>query len=279
MNMARKIFTGILIGLSALFLLASVVGIVAAWIYNEPLTREGVTRLDEADATLAQIQTDLASARGEVERALRILDSAEAALASLTEQTSDATSLLDDVSSTLDDQLIPGLKSTRDNITQARVTLEGLRASLEELNSIPFVELNIPGDELLVNILGGLDSLDAEVASVEDLATRVSTFVSDTSYALGGDFSETRANLENLLTVLKEYDAQIAGWRTQTQEVSASLPRWVDNASIIITIFLLWFGFSQFGLLLHGLSLRQGGDPLASWKETLSGFRRHKESA
>jgi hypothetical protein len=29
-----------------------------------------------------------------------------------------------------------------------------------------------------------------------------------------------------------------------------------------LTIFLLWFAVSQFGLLLHGLSLQQGGDPL-----------------
>jgi uncharacterized phage infection (PIP) family protein YhgE len=262
--MLRKIFIGLLIGLSALLLLASVVGILAAWLYNDPLTKEGLTRLEEADATLAQIQGDLASAREEVDRALRILDSAEAALASLTEQTTSATSLLEDVAATLDDQLIPGLKSTRDNITQVRATLEDLRGSLEELNSIPFLELTIPGDELLTSILEGLDSLDAEVANVEDLATRVSTFVSDTSYLLGGDFNETRTNLENLLAVLKDYDAQITGWRAQVNDVIESLPRWVDNASIIITLFLLWFGFSQFGLLLHGLSLWQGGDPLAS---------------
>ena len=267
--MARKILIGILIGLSALFLLASIAGIIAAWAYNEPLTRDGVSRLEEVDATLAQIQTDLNAARDEVDRALRILDSAEAALSSLTQQTTDASSLLEDVSSTLDDKLLPGLKSTRDSITEVRATLEDLRTSLDELNSIPFIEVNIPGDELLTTILGGLDSLDAEVANVEGLATRVSTFVSDTSYLLGGDFTETRANLENLLVVLKDYDTQISGWRTQVQDVTTSLPRWVDNASIIITIFLLWFGFSQFGLLLHGLSLWQGRDPLASLREAM----------
>ena len=267
--MVRKIFIGILIGLSALLLLASIAGIIAAWTYNEPLTRDGVTRLEEVDSTLGQIQTDLGAARDEVDRALRILDSAEAALSSLTQQTTDASSLLEDVSSTLDDKLLPGLKSTRDSITEVRATLEDLRVSLEELNSIPFIELNIPGDELLTTILGGLDSLDAEVANVEGLATRVSTFVSDTSYLLGGDFTETRANLENLLVVLKDYDTQISGWRTQVQDVTTSLPHWVDNASIIITIFLLWFGFSQFGLLLHGLSLWQGGDPLSSLREAM----------
>ena len=141
------------------------------------------------------------------------------------------------------------------------------------------MDLNIPGDELLTNILSGLDSLDANVANVEDLAQRASTFVSDTSYVMGGDFGETRTNLENLLAVLKDYDTQITGWRAQVKDVTESLPRWVDNASIIITVFLLWFGFSQFGLLLHGLSLWQGGDPLASLRATVSGFRRRKEGA
>jgi hypothetical protein len=86
---------------------------------------------------------------------------------------------------------------------------------------------------------------------------------------LGGDFTETRANLENLLVVLKDYDTQITGWRTQVRDVTTSLPHWVDNTSIIITIFLLWFGFSQFGLLLHGLSLWQGDDPLSSLREAM----------
>jgi chromosome segregation ATPase len=260
--MARKIASGVLIGLASLLLLASIAGIIAAWAYNKPLTEDGTTRLAEVDATLAQIRADLSAARDEVDRALRILDSAEAALASLTEQTSDATSLLENVSATLDDQLIPGLKSTREDITQVRAALEDLRVSLEQLNSIPFVELNIPGDDLLASLLGGLDSLDAEAANVEDLATRVSTFVSDTSYLMGGDFSETRANLETLLDTLREYDAQITDWRAQVAAVTESLPGWIDNASIGLTLFLLWFGLSQFGLLLHGLSLWRGENPL-----------------
>ena len=38
---------------------------------------------------------------------------------------------------------------------------------------------------------------------------------------------------------------------------------WIDRASLSLTFFLLWFGLSQFGLLLHGLNLRRGQNPLA----------------
>ena len=260
--MTRKILTGVLIGLSSIMLILSVVGIAVAWIYNEPLTRVSTTRLQGVDSTLAQIQTDLQSAKTEVERALRILDSAEKALASLTEQTSDAKDILGSVTSTLDDQLIPGLKTTRDNISQVRGTLEDLRATLDQVNSLLFVNLNIPGDELLASILTGMDSLDSGLADVQGLAQRASTFVNDTSYLLGGDFKDTKQNLENLLLVLTDYDSQITGWRAQVATLITSLPGWIDRASVILTVFLLWFGFSQFGLILHGLNLWKGGNPL-----------------
>lgn len=260
--MIRKILTGVLIGLSSIMLILSVAGVGAAWIYNEPLTREGMTRLQEVDSTLAQIQTDLQNAKVEVERALRLIASAEKALASLAEQTTDAKSLLENVNSTLDDQLIPGLKTTRDNISQVRGTLDDLRAALEKVNTLPFVDLNIPGDELLAGMLSGMDALDSEIANVQDLAQRASTFVSDTSYLLGGDFNETKQYLEELLLVLTDYDSQITDWHVQVTTLIESLPGWIDRASIILTCFLLWFGFSQFGLLLHGLNLWKGGNLL-----------------
>lgn len=260
--MLRKILTGALIGLSFLLLVLSVVGIGAAWVFNQPLTRAATTSLQEIDTTLAQAQTDLQNARVEVERALRIIESAELALAALTEQSAGATDILEDVSRLLDDQLIPVLKVTRDNVGQVRGTLEDLRATLEQVNAFPFVDLLIPGDEVLVRILSGMDTLDSDIASVQDLAQRASTFVDDAAYLLGGDFSATKQHLEDLLLVLTDYEGQITSWRDRAGTLIESLPGWIDLASVTLTFFLLWFGISQFGLLLHGLSLWQGGNPL-----------------
>lgn len=260
--MARKILIGTLIVLSSTLLVLSVVGIVLAWVYNEPLTKETTSRLQQADSQLAQIQADLRDAKTEVERALRIIQSAEDALASLTQQTTDAKQLLEDVNSTLDDQLIPGLETTRTNITEVRNTLEDLRAALEQINSLPFVDLNIPGDELLAGIIDQVNELDSGIADVQDLAQRASTFISDTSYLLGGDFNETKRQLEDLLQTLDEYDQKATDWREQIADLIESAPRWIDNASLSLTVGLLWFGFSQFGLILHGLGMKRGVDPL-----------------
>ncbi len=260
--MTRKILIGALIVLSSTFLILSILGIALAWIYNEPVTREATSRLQEVDSQLTQIQTDLRNAKAEVERALRIIQSAEDALASLTQQTTDAKTLLEDVNATLDDKLIPGLEATRTNITEVRNTLEDLRATLKQINELPFVNLSIPGDELLLSIIDQVDALDGEIVNVQDLARRASTFINDTSYLLGGDFNETKQKLEDLVLVLAEYDQKVTDWRGQIADILESAPRWIDNASLSLTLGLLWFGFSQFGLILHGLGMRRGIDPL-----------------
>jgi F0F1-type ATP synthase membrane subunit b/b' len=260
--MTRKILAGGLICLSSILLVLSLVGICAAWIYNKPLTRISTTRVQEVDSTLAHVQSDIQNAKAETERALRIIESAEQALAPLANQTSGGKNILEDVNSTLNDRFIPSLKTTQENISEVRGTLEGLRASLKQVNSLPFVDLNIPGDELLASILSNMDALNSDIIDLQDLAQRVSTFMSDTSYLLGGNFKETKQYLESLGLVLKDYDSRITGWRAQAKRLIQSLPGWIDLASVVLTFCLLWFGFSQFSLLLHGLSLWKGGNPL-----------------
>lgn len=262
-EMKRKILAGILIVLGSILLILSVTGIGLAWVYNEPLTQRSVARLQEVDGVLVQIQKDLQSAKMEVERALRLIESGEEALAALAQQSTGGKQLLDQVGSMLDDELIPGLASTREKIDQLQGALEDLRTVVRQVNSIPFINLNLPGDQELGNVISGADALDTEIANVQDLAERTSTFVSDLSFALGGDFDETKQHLQDLLQILKDNDKMVSGWRSEVRMLIVSMPRWIDNASIILTVFLLWFGVSQFGLILHGLSIRRGDDPLA----------------
>lgn len=259
--MARKILSGILIALSALFLVSSVVGIGAIWFYNEPLTQKATGQLKDIDTQLAQAQATLQSSEKELQRALRIVDGAQTALEKMAKQTGSAQSLFDNIQSTIDDQLLPDLKTTRQRIDSARTTLESLQSILKSVSSfIPGVDLNAP-TRTLADLIASTHSLDTEIANVETLATQASTFVSDTSYLLGGDLTETRTSLQNFVSYIQDYEKKVAGWREQDKKLLEGTPKWIDQASIILTIFLLWFGLSQFGLLLHGLSIQRGEDP------------------
>ena len=258
----RKFFSGLLIVISSVLLLLSLIGIGAAWYYNEPLTDEAVTRLGEVETELARTQNALQDASAELERTLRIVDAAEETLEKLSDELSQAQKLFDEFDKTLGDSLIPGLESSRDRLASLKGTLEELRASLERLNSLPFVDLNLPGDELFGALITTVDSIDEQIARMETLADRASTFAEDVSYLMGGDLSETRQRLKKFLRVVNEYEQKVSDWHAQVVMLIESVPGWIDRASIILTVFLAWFGLSQFGLLLHGLNAWKGGHPL-----------------
>ena len=260
--MARKIFSGILIVLGAIFLVLSVVGIGAAWYYNEPLTREAVSRLTDINTELSQAQLGLQSSQGELERALRIVDGAEKALEKLAGQSTGTTGLLDNIQGTVDDRLLPELKTARERLVAASNALESVHATLEGIGSLLPIDLNVP-DKILTDLIDSANSLDSEIADIEIVAQQVSTFLSDSSFLLGGDLTETRKSLETFLATTQEYEKRVTEWRKQVTDLIEKTPKWIDQASIILTIFLLWFGLSQFGLVLHGLSIQRGGDPLA----------------
>ncbi|MCJ7512460.1 MAG: hypothetical protein MUO23_05765 [Anaerolineales bacterium] len=269
--MGRKILYGTLIVVSGLLMVLSVMGIGAAWAYNEPLTQQGLSRLGELDRELGQAQTALGNAGGELARALRILEGAETTLAALSQNTTQAQQTLQGVGEALDGRLIPGLKTASEKIDQVRVGLQGVLTTLKTINSVPFLNISIPGEELLTGLLDAADTLDAEIANVEEVADKASTFLADVEYVLGGDLSETRQSIEQLLTVVTEYEAKIEGWRAQIAGIQAGLAGWVDQACIGLTLLLLWFGLSQFGLILHGLTGWKGGNPLAALRMGASG--------
>lgn len=252
-----------MIAISSILLLFSVAGIVLAWVYNEPLTREAVSRLELVEAELAQTEKALGEAKTELERTLRIVDSAEQTLSALSDELEQAKLLLDEFDETMDDRLIPGLEGARDRLAQIKGSLEGLLAGLRAANSLRFVRLNLPGEELLEEFIATVDSIDSQIGQMETMVDKASTFTEDVSFLMGGDLSETRERLEQFLVVVNEYQGKVEGWRAQVQMTIASLPGWIDRAAIVLTVFLFWFGFSQFGLLLHGLAVWRGEDPLA----------------
>ena len=265
--MARKIFSGILIALSVIFLVLSIVGIGAIWFYNEPLTQKATGQLKDIDAQLAQAQATLQSSEKELQRALRIVDSSQAALEKMAKQTGSAKNLFDSIQSSIDDQLLPDLKTTRQRIDSARTTLESLQSVLKTVSSfIPGFDLNAPA-KTLSDLIASTHSLDTEITNVEGLATQASTFVGDTSFLLGGDLTGTRTSLQNFVAYIQEYEKKVEDWRTQDKALLEKTPIWIDQASIVLTIFLLWFALSQFGLLLHGLNLQRGADPLYVLRE------------
>ena len=261
--MVRKILSGSLIVLSSLFLLSNLVGIGLIWGYRTTAIEEIDLMLADVDHELIQAQTALKDGQDELERALRIVDRAEEALSAFSEQAAVAKELLDTVTGVLDESIKPGLATSREKIDEAQKTLDDLRVSIEKINRIPFVNIPVPDTGILASFTEITDSLETEILRVEEIADEASTFMSDGSYLMGGDLQETRENIQALQKIIKTYAGKVRTWRGQVTTLRYEFPGWITKTAIWLTVFLLWFGFSQVGLFLHGLHARHGGDVLA----------------
>ncbi len=262
--MARKIFSWAVIVLSNLFLVLNAVGILTSWVFNEPLEREALRRLNEIDSELALGQTTLRTAEQELERALSIVNATEQALNEFTQN--DPQAFFEDVQTTLDDELIPELETAKERLITARDTLENVRVTVFGLNLVPFININIP-DKTLTDLIDSADALESEIGDVSDLAEQASVFLDSASQLFGGNFSETRESLEGFLTDVKAYQQKVTGWRDQVADIKKDLPLWIDIGSLALTFFLLWFGLSQVSLLLHGRAALRGENPWEGWRK------------
>ena len=258
--MARKIFTSTLFVVSSTLLILSLLGIVLVWVYNEPLTRNVLGRLEEVDSELEQAEVTLRTSKIELERTLRIVNATEEALNKFT--LNDPQGFFEDIQSTLDEGLVTELETASTRLISARDTLENLRVTLFGLSLVPFLQVNV-SDQILTDLIDSADTLQTRIADVSDLAKQASTFLDDASFLLNGDFSETRDSLEYFLGEIDVYQQKVDGWRNQIADLTESIPGWMDNASLSLTIGLFWFAFSQFGLVLHGMAMKRGLDPLA----------------
>lgn len=259
--MVRKITAGILIAISSILLGLSVAGIALVWMVQEPLAQFSTIRLRAIDNELGQAQTALQSAERELERTLRAVESAEKSLEMLKADFVQAKALFGSVNGTLDKQLLPGLKASREKIDQAKSSLLELQVAIAKINALPFTDLNLPSDKLLGDLSASAGLLDSQITQVENMVKKASTFLEDASYLMEGDFTETKDNLQDFLTVVQDYNQKFTGWRVQLNMLAESLPGWVKTAAISLTIFLLWFGLSQLSVIRNGLSLWRGSDP------------------
>lgn len=267
--MARKILSGTLMTLSSILLVLSLVGIGGLWYYKEPLTDNIISKMVSVDSELSLAQSALQDAQDELERALRFVNSAEKALETFSDQMAVAKNLLDTVTSVLDETITPSLAASREKIAEAQKTMDDLRASIENLNRIPFVTLKAPDDGILNSFVEIMDSLESEIARVEEISSEASTFMNDSSYLMGGDLGETRDNILDLQIVITQYEEKISTWRGQLMTLKVKFPDWITRTAIWLTVFLLWFAFSQFSLFLHGLSILHGENPLKSLRKNL----------
>jgi len=226
-----KRITGLVgIALGTIGLILSLAAIVVVWVANTPLTESalqflnrieiGLTvtadGLDQADVTLTEVRDQL-TAVGEAFPAEELIR------------------FIEDVES-----ILSAAQSTADTAS----TVVGLA------NSVPFVGRNgSAGASATPNLDQSSQTLDEILSKLE--AVRVA-LVNRTEGSGSGLLGQIDAEIAQLQGLIQNVDSSVEESTTVVVQLQLDLPGWIDIASVVLTLLLLWLGLAQMSLLAHG---------------------------
>jgi chromosome segregation ATPase len=151
-------------------------------------------------------------------------------------------------------------------VDRIREAFESVKRAVEQLNELPLVAINLPGEELLDSITESLDSLEAQITETKEKVESVSQITEDTVDTLDSGFLTWEDFVQRNLEQLDEYERKIRAYQARLDYLEANIPRWVDAASIVLTLLLTWLAVSQIGMFVLAWSIYSGKDLLARWR-------------
>jgi methyl-accepting chemotaxis protein len=263
--MKRAISLTILV-LSILFFIIGLVSIITVWAGNQPLTERLLTRIDMIDSDLQEAETALTAARLELEATQQQIDLIQSVIAAVGIDSQENVRILTDIVQSFDATLSPLIDTVSNGVGKLSEAFLALKNIVDKLNALPLVSIDIPGADKLEELSKSVQEQQAAVIQLKEKVQQVSQLTEDTLNTLTSGYSELETTINNLLATEKQFEGKVVDYRTQLANLATNLPGWIDQASIVLTIFLLWFIFSQVGLFVLAWSLYSGQDLLARWR-------------
>lgn len=266
MKNTRRILSMTMIVLSLTFTLASLAGIVLTWTYNQRLTENWMARLDSIESDLRTAQVDLQTAKAELDSVQTQIGALQTALRTLGIDGAASLQAVADIVGRLESTLAPFISQVAERVERLREAVVKLKDTVEKLNQLPLVDLDIPGTEQLDEAALNLENLQNQIEEGGNRVSEVSQITQDTVDSLTTGFADLEQSARTLSEALAGYDAKISAYLEEIDALQQNLPRWLDNAAIILTVIFVWLGFSQAALFILAWSFYSGQDLLAAWR-------------
>lgn len=94
----------------------------------------------------------------------------------------------------------------------------------------------------------------------------VSQITQDTVETLKTGFTNWEETIVEYIESLDEYGSTINEYQEQLTYLEENVPRWINIASIALTVLLVWTAFSQVALFVLSWSFYKERDLLARWR-------------
>lgn len=249
-----------LLVLSVIFFLVSLGGLIGVWVYNQPLTERALTLVETTSQDLEGAAAAIELSRAELISAQAQIDLLQAILETLGVNAAEDLNRLADIVGKVEDTLTPVLDRVAGGIGVLRDSLLSIKDTLERLNELPLVNIQVPGIEEIEQGAEQLGNLQTQIEEGGGKIEQLSQTTQNTIDSLTTGFAELESSIGILLETLDTYAKKIETTQAQLAYLDENLARWVDWISAALTVILVWLGISQVGLFILGWGFYKGQD-------------------
>jgi methyl-accepting chemotaxis protein len=247
-----------LLVLSVIFFLVSLGSLIGVWVYNQPLTERALSLVETTSQDLEGAATAIELSRAELISAQAQIDLLQAILETLGLNAQEDLNRLADIVGKVENTLTPVLDSVAGAISTLRETLLDIRDTIERINELPLINIQLPGIEGIEQGAEQLGNLQNQIEEGSGKIEQLSQTTQDTVDSLTTGFAELEDSIGILLGTLDEYGQKIETTQEQLSYLDANLAKWIDWISVTLTVILVWLGISQVGLFILGWSYYKG---------------------
>jgi len=256
----QRILAAVAMALSVLLIILLAIGIVGTWLVNSMLTDSIVRALTGLDVVLVNTQSALSELDTAVGGARERLEAFDETVATTVANLEDPV-LLRAIGDRLDLGIAPAVEEVRGTVQSFRETVLVAQNTIQTLNTLPFVSIgdSVAEDGTLQSLAASVTSLVEGVREIRD-GVRAARDGAITGVVTKLDQGTSRIDTElaSIETAVSGADARASALRTRVSDLKSGLTFWLDAASLLLTVALVWLIAGQMAIFVLGLSAYKG---------------------
>jgi hypothetical protein len=252
---------------SVLLIILLVAGTVGTWIVSSTLKDSMVRTLTGLDGVLGNTQNALSELDTAVGGARQRLDAFDETVATAAANLEDPI-LLAAIGDRLDLGIAPAVEEVRSTVQSIRETVLVAQNTVQTLNTLPFVSIgsSVADDGTLQSLAASVTSL---VEGVREIRAGVRAArdgaIEGVVTTLNQRTARMDAELASIETAVSGADARASALRARVSDLQSTLTFWLDAASLLLTVAMVWLIVSQVATFILGLSAYKGENLFARW--------------
>jgi DNA repair exonuclease SbcCD ATPase subunit len=246
LNIFQRILLYAAMVISVIFLLLGLVGIIGVWAINTPATETVLAILEPIDLALQRIELASQRAGGALSETSAALEDADQRVQEMGETVAETSLIREAISRIVDEDVQTKVGETRENIRALYDTLGAIEEAIQSINAIPFVDLEVPGSEEIAAVRTGMEEIATGVAELSDeVQQRREERAENLVERLSRPINRLNTRVEELQSKIASTETRLGLAIERIDNIQNQVPLWIDIVSVVDTLLLAWFMFSQ----------------------------------